>query len=47
LLYREPEEILSDIKGYSIYGGVINGDVEISGSFTTNEDAEIKGKLTT
>ena len=47
LLYREPEEILSDIKGYSIYGGVIDGDVEVSGNFITNENAEIKGKLTT
>lgn len=46
LLYREPEEILSDIKGYSIYGGVIDGDVEVNGNFIANEDAEIKGKLT-
>lgn len=47
LLYREPKEILSDIKGYSIYGGIIDGNVEINGSFITNKDVEIKGKLIT
>lgn len=47
LLYREPKEILSDIKGYSIYGGTIDGNVEINGSFITNKDVEIKGKLIT
>lgn len=46
LLYREPEEILSDIKGYSIYGGIIDGDVEINGKLTTQQEAIFNNSLT-
>ena len=46
LLYREPEEILQDIRGYSINGGTINGNVEISGKITTQQEATFNNSLT-
>ena len=45
LLYREPEEILQDIKGYSINGGTINGNVEINGKITTQQEATFNNSL--
>lgn len=45
LLYREPEEILQDIRGYSINGGTINGNVEISGKITTQQEATFNNSL--
>lgn len=45
LLYREPEEILQDINGYSINGGVINGNVEINGKITTQQEATFNNSL--
>lgn len=53
LLYRTPEEILSDINGFSINGGAINGDVEIDGTFmvqqesTFNDNLNVVGSLLT
>ena len=46
LLYREPEEILQDIGGYSINGGTINGNVEINGKITTQQEATFNNSLT-
>ena len=46
LLYREPEEILQDINGYSINGGTINGNVEINGKITTQQEATFNNSLT-
>lgn len=46
LLYREPEEILQDIRGYSINGGTINGNVEINGKITTQQEATFNNSLT-
>ena len=45
LLYREPEEILQDIRGYSINGGTINGNVEINGKITTQQEATFNNSL--
>ena len=45
LLYREPEEILQDIRGYSINGGSINGNVEINGKITTQQEATFNNSL--
>ena len=45
LLYREPEEILQDINGYSINGGTINGNVEINGKITTQQEATFNNSL--
>lgn len=45
LLYREPEEILQDIRGYSINGGTINGNVEINGKITTQQEAIFNSSL--
>ena len=45
LLYREPEEILQDINGYSINGGTINGNVEINGKITTQQEATFNDSL--
>lgn len=51
LLYRTPEEILSDIGGYSINGGTINGNAIITGTIivqkeaTFNESLAINGSL--
>lgn len=45
LLYREPEEILQDIRGYSINGGTINGNVEINGKITTQQEAIFNNSL--
>lgn len=45
LLYRTPEEILLDINGFSIDGGVINGDVEINGTFVAQQESTFNGNL--
>ena len=45
LLYREPGEILQDINGYSINGGTINGNVEINGKITTQQEATFNNSL--
>lgn len=45
LLYREPEEILQDINGYSINGGTINGNVEINGKIITQQEATFNNSL--
>ena len=45
LLYRKPEEILQDINGYSINGGTINGNVEINGKITTQQEATFNSSL--
>ena len=45
LLYREPEEILQDINGQSINGGTLNGNVEINGKITTQQEATFNNSL--
>ena len=45
LLYRTPEEILLDINGFSIDGGVINGDVEVGGTFMVQQESTFNSNL--
>ena len=45
LLYRTPEEILLDINGFSIDGGIVNGDVEIDGTFVVHQAATFNDDL--
>lgn len=45
LLYRTPEEILLDINGFSVDGGVVNGDVEVNGTFMVQQESTFNGNL--
>ena len=45
LLYRTPEEILLDINGFSVNGGIIDGSVEVNDTFIVQQKATFNGDL--